>query len=250
MPQPAVASTAVPVGPTLADFRVASLPEINHLLAQVRDGSVPIVLSAPDGQAYTSTLWSFDAQGDRISFSADAESQAVQRLLQTDEITAFTHLDQIKLQFELHRPMLVRGPQSCALQAAFPRELYRLQRRRGFRVRTSERTGPVMRLRHPSLPDMQLTLRLLDVSIGGCALLLPQDVPPLAAGITLHGAQIELDLDTRFSAAVSLLVVSSLAPDQGMRLGCEWQHIDGVAQRALQRYIDNTQRRRRLLAQG
>jgi c-di-GMP-binding flagellar brake protein YcgR len=45
---------------------------------------------------------------------------------------------------------------------------------------------------------MQLALRVLDVSIGGCALLLPADVPALEPGVTLQGVEIELDADTRF----------------------------------------------------
>ena len=31
-------------------------------------------------------------------------------------------------------------------------------------------------------PDMQLALRIVDISISGCALLLPSDVPPLTPG--------------------------------------------------------------------
>jgi c-di-GMP-binding flagellar brake protein YcgR len=34
----------------------------------------------------------------------------------------------------------------------------------------------------------------------------------------------------------------------GIRLGCEFIELDGQAQRTLQRYIDHTQQRRRLLA--
>jgi hypothetical protein len=33
-----------------------------------------------------------------------------------------------------------------------------------------------------------------------------------------------------------------------VRIGCELQRLDGDAQRTLQRYIDQTQKRRRLLA--
>ena len=101
-------------------------------------------------------------------------------------------------------------------------------------------------LRHPSMPEMQLALRVLDVSIGGCALLVPADVPGLQPGSLLAGVRVELDADTTFNAEVRLLHVSSLSRDAGTRLGCEWSKIDGMAQRALQRFIDRTQRRRRL----
>jgi c-di-GMP-binding flagellar brake protein YcgR len=35
---------------------------------------------------------------------------------------------------------------------------------------------------------------------------------------------------------------------EGLRLGCEFVEIDGAARRSLQRYIDHTQQRRRLLS--
>ena len=61
--------------------------------------------------------------------------------------------------------------------------------------------------------------------------------------------RIELDSDTGFDATLRLQHVSALhGGGAGQRLGCEFLALDGPAQRALQRYIDHTQQRRRLLA--
>ena len=106
-------------------------------------------------------------------------------------------------------------------------------------------------LRHPALPDMRLALRVMDVSIGGCALWLPQDVPPLQAGTLVADVHIELDTDTRFAAALCLQHVSGQGDnEQGVRVGCEWQALGPNAERVLQRWIDRTQRRRQLLTLG
>jgi c-di-GMP-binding flagellar brake protein YcgR len=155
----------------------------------------------------------------------------------------------VKLQFDLRDLLLVRGPKSCALQCELPREIYRFQRRGAYRVRTLEAHLPSARVRHPSIPEMALELRVLDVSAGGCALQLPHDVPPLRPGIRLAGVAIELDADTRFVATLTLQHVTAILPNErGVRLGCGWQMPDGAAERTLQRYIDQTQKRRRLLA--
>ena len=54
------------------------------------------------------------------------------------------------------------------------------------------RETPVARLRHPMLPDMRLLSCACSTwSIGGCALLLPDDVPPLPVGAQINGVQIE-----------------------------------------------------------
>jgi hypothetical protein len=100
---------------------------------------------------------------------------------------------------------------------------------------------------------------MLDVSIGGCALWLPADVPPLQAGTRLGELQVELDAATRFSAPATLQHISSLgsgspAPESahdaapgGVRIGCEWQALPGSAERVLQRWIDRAQQRQRML---
>jgi c-di-GMP-binding flagellar brake protein YcgR len=166
---------------------------------------------------------------------------------------AVAYLDSVKLQFDLHGLTLVRGAQSSALQCALPREIYRFQRRSAYRVRPRERQGPVATFRHPALPEMPLALRVLDVSIGGCALWLPGDVPPLQAGTLINRMHVELDPDTEFESAVRLQHVSGgsvASADPGVRIGCEWQHLSGPAERVLQRWIDRSQRRRHLLTLG
>jgi c-di-GMP-binding flagellar brake protein YcgR len=231
-----------------ADFRIHNSRDIAAVMRQLRDASVPIVLNAPDGTALTLTLWAFDADHRRLSFNADTNEPVLARFVEADEAVAVAYLENVKLQFDLHDMMVVHGPQASALQAAMPRELYRFQRRSAFRVRIAESRAPTACLRHPAMPDMQLTLRVLDISIGGCALLVPEDVPQIEPVGRLAGVRVELDPDTRFTAEIQLLHVTSMQCDAGRRLGCEWSQIDVTAQRSLQRFIDRTQRRRRLQA--
>jgi len=92
---------------------------------------------------------------------------------------------------------------------------------------------------------------VLDISIGGCALFLPDDVPPLQPGSVLNQVEVELDADTRFKVNMRLQHVTSLGADaKGVRLGCEFTRADPSALRALQRYIDLTQKRGKLLSLG
>jgi c-di-GMP-binding flagellar brake protein YcgR len=232
-----------------APFRVDNPTEVRALLRQLRDGAVPMVLSAPSGTAVVASLWSLDSDQQRVNFTAGDHDPLLQQLIAGDEAVAVGYLESVKLQFDLHDLLLVRGASSCALQARWPSELYRFQRRSAYRVRTLERHAPTARLRHPAIPEMQLALRVLDVSIGGCALFLPADVPALEPGVLLHGVQVELDADTRFGATLQIQHISSIASDaQDLRAGCEWRTLTRESERSLQRYIDQTQKRRRLLA--
>ena len=108
----------------------------------------------------------------------------------------------------------------------YPREMFRFQRRNAYRVRPLLRSAPIACLRHPMIPDMQLNLRVLDVSIGGCALFLPEDVPMIEPGVLLNGVELELDADTRITTPLRLQHVTSLQHDAGgVRLGCEMVNV-------------------------
>jgi len=239
---------ALPAERGLDDFRLTAPSEITAMLKRLIDGCIPLNLNAPDGTAISATLWTLDPAHERISFSVIGDDPQLRSLIDCDEAVVVGHLDSVKLQFDVNNLVLVHGGSSCALNSAFPREMFRFQRRNGYRVRPMSRSTPVARLRHPMIPDMQLRLRLLDVSIGGCALFLPDDVPPLDPGVLMNGAQIDLDADTRVMCGLRLQHVTSLNPEShGVRLGCEMVNAGSEGLRALQRYIDQTQKRRRLM---
>jgi flagellar brake protein len=232
-----------------SEFRVGNPHEMLALLRQLRDRSVPVSLSGPGGGTLTTALWAIDPERRRVNFAADPAHPQLQRLVNADEAVAVAYLDSVKLQFDLSELLLVHSTRACTLQAELPREIYRFQRRQAYRVRTLDKTQPVARLRHPAIPEMVLALRVLDLSAGGCALLLPHDVPMLEPGVQLAGVQIELDAETRFAVDLTLQHVTVILPgEHAVRLGCEWTPLGPDAARALQRYIDQTQKRRRMLS--
>jgi len=236
-------------GEFLAEFRVTDPTEIKGLLRSLMNQTVPLNLSASDGTGYSTTLWTVDPAQGKLSFTASVTDHAVHSLVEADEATAVGYLDKVKLQFDVSNLMLVQGQRACVLQARMPREVFRFQRRNSYRVRTIERTQPTAAFRHPAIPDMPIALRVLDVSIGGCALLQPKDVPALSPGVVLPGVRLSLDEETSFSCGLRLHHVTSTGGESGaVRLGCELVGLSGPSERALQRYIDQTQKRRRMMA--
>lgn len=233
----------------LQDFRLTAPVEIATMLKRLIDGNVTVMLNAPDGSCIPTTLWTTDPTHRIISFSAHADDPQWESLIEFDEAVAVAYLDNVKLQFDVQDLVLVRGGENTALNCAFPREMFRFQRRTGFRVRPLMRNTPVARMRHPMIPDMQLSLRVLDVSMGGCALFIPDDVPPLDPGVLMNGVQIDLDADTRLRCGLRLQHITSINPEtHGARIGCEMVSTGSDDLRALQRYIDQTQKRRRLMS--
>jgi len=233
----------------LDEFRISAPREIVALLKQFQDGNLLLNLNGSNGAMLSTTLWSLDPTRGQLSFSADAHAPVTQRLVECDEATAVGYLDSIKLQFDVQGLVLVRGVGGSAISARMPRELFRFQRRNSFRVRPLLRSSPVARVRHPAIAEMQLALRVIDVSIGGCALFLPDDVPPIQPGSVMNQVQLDLDADTRVLADLRLQHATVLNPEaKGARMGCEFVRLGSEGERALQRFIDQTQKRRRLMS--
>jgi flagellar brake protein len=238
-------------GSGLDDFRVNEPREVVAMLRQLLDASVPLNLNASDGSVVAATLWAADAQRGSIGLNVDEQDPALHALLECQEVVVVGYLDSVKLQFDVNHCVLVHGHRATVLNCSYPRELFRFQRRGAYRVRPLLRETPVARLRHTAIADLHLALRVLDVSIGGCALFLPDDVPAMQPGCLMNQVQIELDADTRFAVNLRLQHVTSLGAEaRGVRLGCELAGADSTALRALQRYIDRTQKRGKLLSIG
>ena len=238
-----------PDGKPDANFRSKDQHEVLALLRELRDVAGVVSLASPEGHSLGATLLTVDEPGQRIAFEVETGDPRLPGLAEANEATAVAYLASVKLQFELRDLVLVHGDKATALQASLPRHVYRFQRRTAFRVLTLARGAPTALLRHPSLPDMQLSLRIVDISISGCALLLPDDVPPLQPGSVINGVRLEFDADTALQLTLRIQhVSSSLTTGAGQRLGCEILQRDGSNERLLQRYIDQTQKRRRLLS--
>jgi c-di-GMP-binding flagellar brake protein YcgR len=249
MPMPLDALGAAPGG--LDEFRMTAPREIAAMLKQLSDGSVQVNLNAADGSVVCASVWAMDAARASLGFAVDPDDPALNALLECQEVVVVAYLDSVKVQFDVHNLVLVHGQRAAVLNCAYPREMFRFQRRNAYRVRPLMRAAPVATVRHSEIAEMKLTLRVLDVSIGGCALFLPDDVPAMQPGSLLNQVQFDLDADTRFFVKLRLQHITSLNQDaRGVRLGCEFVQADAEMLRTLQRYIDQTQKRGRLLTLG
>jgi len=201
----------------LDDYRVTSPVEVLDLLRRVQDANSLITLSGPNGSSFTTLLWSIDTARQIICFSGEDGDAGLQALLESDEVEAVAYLDSIKIQFDLYGLVQVHGGAHNALNAQYPKELYRFQRRSAFRVRPLSSNGPVAQFNHPA------------IKIGQCHL--------------------SLDDDTQLDVGLMIHHITAINPEtRGTRLGCE---ITGLnwGDRSLQSYINQTQKRQLALTQ-
>lgn len=234
----------------LDDFRITEPYEILSLLRQMADHRVLVTIASSSGASFTTTVWEVDRSKGVVRFAADRHDPALERVLDAEDAVAVGYLDSIKIQFDVDGLVHVHAGQGAsALNCSFPHEVFRFQRRSSFRVRPLLNAPPVARMVHPTAADHVMELRVIDVSVGGIALFLPDDQPELAPGSAINKVVIDLDAETRFSASLRVAHVTSLNPSsRGVRVGCEMERMSGDALRSLQRFIDQTQKQRRLMA--
>jgi len=232
---------------SLEDFRLAAPVEITTMLQRMEAERNLVTLSTPDGVTFTTLLWGIDAPRGVISFSGDSTDTSLRSLLESEEVLAVVYLDRIKIQFDVEDLVQVKGQQHDVLNARMPREIFRFQRRSAYRVEPFAQHGPTATFRHPAMPDMQVNLRVLDVSLSGVALFLPENVPAIEAGVQINDCMLRFDGETELEVSLLIHYRTALHPDtRGARLGCEFVRIDGQ-DRALQHYINQTQKRRIVL---
>lgn len=246
--EPARGARAEPDG--WAGVRIDDPLEVQQLLRQLLAGGVPVHLVSAQGDALSAQLGWLDVEHGRMSLTVDDGSARLQRVAQCGEAVAVAYLDRVRLQFDVEDMTRVHGQAGSVLGARIPSAVHRLQRRQAFRVRTGGAIAPRATLRHPSIPDMQLTLRIVDLSRGGCALQVPDDLPGLQPGTQLNGALVELDADTRFHVSLRLQHVTAMHASGPPCLGCAFTDLDAPAQNTLQRWIDRAQQRHRRLLAG
>jgi c-di-GMP-binding flagellar brake protein YcgR len=244
--QPGLATE--PDAPDQERYQVYSRFEIVSLLRAVADARIPVTVYFNQGSEFIVTnVLDVNPEFEELILDLGADNAANQRLLKSARTTVVTFLDRIQLQFHADRAEQTVHEQLPALRVRLPEVLLRLQRREFYRI-----TIPVARPVAASIPDpsaaaRRLSLRVVNLSCDGVALVAGESDAPLSPGTILQDCRIELP---EVGMVIAALEVRSAATyEEGVRknlrrYGCRFVGLPPAVASAIQRYITRTERER------
>lgn len=243
-------------GGSWAEFRVESERRQAALLRAVVTQELLLTVGLAGGAGVQAHLWSRDAATGALTLRlARAEDRA--RLLELlarrgageqapHTLWAATYLDDTKVQFDLPSAALGDHAGHPVLFAARQQHLMQLPRRAAMRMPHRVGHAPMARFVHPLAPDQEVSLRMLDIGRGGCALWRPRGMIPLAPGLEIRRVEVELDDEAIFFTDLSILSANRgqsqmqtlpMGEAEGLRLGCAWLDMPPQARQTLEAWL-------------
>lgn len=244
-----------PQSPELEQYIVYARSEIVALLRRLSEGNVPVNAyhDRAEGLAVTEVLEVLPEE-EIVIIDPPADPDAAQQLLAADHVTFVAFVDNIKMQFAAHRVEATQWQGRAVARIRLPESILRLQRREYFRVRPPM-SKPALCLipyerpeekkkKAQSKPHTQQhfeSLRVVDLSVGGLALLACPMALDLPRGQKIEGCYLDLPGIGSINLSVVVRNLDPVVRDDMRRLGCEFADLSPASRMALQRYVNKVE---------
>ena len=242
-----------PDSPDLEPFMVYSRFEIVAMLRQLgeRSNLTTCYFDQHAGFAVT-TLLAVNPEFEEVVFDAPSEEPALRRLLTTETLVFVSFVDQIKLQFRARKAEATLFDGKPAFRVRLPQGVLRMQRRDFFRVRTPIAKPATCLVPHPvgatrnDGPRTYEQLKVLDLSVGGVALLTYPERFALTAGQALRDCYLDLPGIGQLAISLTVRHVDAVPDNEhARRCGCELVRLPPQARLMLQRYVNRVEAEQR-----
>ncbi|HEX4585482.1 MAG TPA: flagellar regulator YcgR PilZN domain-containing protein [Burkholderiaceae bacterium] len=227
-----------PAAPELERYWLYSKFEIDALIARLCDERVPMtVYWGRDGGFAVTQIMKVDAVLNEVHFDLPSQPLQQSQLLDAVELVCVAFIESVKLQFAIEAPRRSSNAGFPTFVSALPDRVLRLQRREYYRVRTPESLSASCLVPYSGDQAQYESLRVLDVSVGGLAMLAyPRHFDPSAVNVI---DRCYLDLPGVGTVTVRMRVahLATSADGESRRCGCEFVDLSPQARMMLQRYV-------------
>jgi c-di-GMP-binding flagellar brake protein YcgR len=224
--------------PGLERYWLYSKFEIDALIARLCDERVQMtVYWGSSGQFAVTQIMKVDGLRNEAHFDLPSQPQQQTELLGVGELVCVAFIDSVKLQFSIAAPRRSSEGGYPTFVCAFPDRLLRLQRREYYRVRAPESLSATCLVPYTGDCSRYEALRVLDVSVGGLAMLAyPQHFSP-APGTVIDRCYLDLAGVGTVTIRMRIANVDPTPSAVVRRCGCEFIDLSPQARMMLQRYV-------------
>jgi c-di-GMP-binding flagellar brake protein YcgR len=230
-------------------FLVHSAAEVVQILRAIRDRAAMLTAYFGDGTEFALTsLLEIDPESEALLFDMPAKASLVPRLVAGGPVTFTTHLEGIKIKFQVDELVPAAHAGRQTLSSRMPEGVVRMQRREFFRVGCPVSNPPKCTVPYNAGGQaLRVEFDVFDVSVGGIALLSRQQKLALEPGEVYQGCTIALPGEGAFTTALEVRNVLPVALRSGTatRVGCRFIRPPGEGIARLQRYTMRIERERR-----
>ena len=247
-----VTSASLHAGNLYADDRymVRNRHQIRHLLQAMIDQRSMVTVH-PDGRDQSFPSAVLEVDGDGLILDASPVPSVNHAVETATSLLCFGQVDKVNVRFQLHGHRRVDRDGHVAFEAALPEEVHHLQRREFYRLETPVGDSPYFDLPDPEGGDA-IRLRVLDISAGGIALLLPAEQTLLNLQARYTGI-LDIPEAAPFTTAVIACNLRQQKQPNGLemtRVGLRFSDLPRGADNLIQRYIFRIDRLRKARSNG
>jgi c-di-GMP-binding flagellar brake protein YcgR len=226
-------------------YLVHSKKEIQYTLhALSQKANLAALYFGDDNRSFLTTI--LDANANGVWLDAEINEADRMRVLASEKVAVVTSHNSIKIQFSSQDTELDMHDGSRAFHMPLPDTMLRLQRREYFRLiapaKNPLRCTIPIQFNTTSVNNRKATI--LDISVGGIALVCEEYDVDLLPGNTYPNCSIELPDVGTLTATLSVRNSFHITNSEGKeirRAGCEFIGLDRNMEQLLQRYISNMQ---------
>lgn len=234
-------------------FLIRSKTEIHFILHEIARKGTRSALYYDAGNDFILTTLLEAGERD-IWLERGPNAQDNRRVLHSGKIIFVSSHQEVKVQFEAHHIEAVPFNGREAFCLPLPEALLRLQRRDYYRLLAPAKNPlkcviPVVPAAavKPGVPASRREAVIMDISVGGVALVCAERETGLQPGKTYPGCQIFLPDAGLLTATIRVKNVMEITARDGTvnrHAGCEFIHLDGRMAILLQRYITSAANRK------
>lgn len=230
-----------------ADYELQDAREIERILRLLIERSNLVRAYVDDRTSFLTVLLGLTADHRSLVLDLGPDAEMNEQALSGTGLVCVTRLDRVKIQFALHPVTRVSFRDHPALMAPLPERMLRLQRREFFRV-----PAPQMEPLICTILDRQadgrihsITVRVLDLSGGGVAVVVPPDEIRFRPGDEFERCTLALPDGEPIPVRLCVRNLFLVEKENGQRLkraGCQFVGLSSAAAARIQRYLFKLER--------